>query len=75
LQESSRSSTGKHFAVYSVGKGAREGEARTDLISPREIENLLLPTFKAAIKEGGMLGVMVPTTTMTACRSPAAVIG
>ncbi len=27
-------------------------------LSPREIENLLLPTFKAAIKEGGMLGVM-----------------
>src|SRR5258708_39403172 len=52
-------STGKHFAVYSVGKGAREGEARTDpQISPREIENLLLPTFKAAIKEGGLLGVM-----------------
>src|SRR5256712_5200704 len=52
-------STGKHFAVYSVGKGAREGEARTDpQISPREIENLLLPTFKAAIKEAGMLGVM-----------------
>ena len=52
-------STGKHFAIYSVGKGAREGEARTDpQISPREIENLLLPTFKAAIKEGGMLGVM-----------------
>jgi beta-glucosidase len=52
-------STGKHFAVYSVGKGAREGEARTDpQISPREIENLLLPTFRAAIKEGGMLGVM-----------------
>ena len=52
-------STGKHFAVYSVGKGAREGQARTDpQISPREIENLLLPTFKTAIKEGGMLGVM-----------------
>ena len=52
-------STGKHFAVYSVGKGAREGEARTDpQISPREVENLLLPTFRAAIKEGGMLGVM-----------------
>lgn len=52
-------STGKHFAVYSVGKGAREGEARTDpQVSPREVENLLLPTFKAAIKEGGMLGVM-----------------
>src|SRR6202022_3457040 len=52
-------STGKHFAVYSVGKGAREGEARTDpQVSPREIENLLLPPFTAAIKEGGMLGVM-----------------
>src|SRR6266404_3125468 len=52
-------STGKHFAVYSVGKGAREGEARTDpQVSPREIENILLPPFRAAIKEGGMLGVM-----------------
>jgi beta-glucosidase len=52
-------STGKHFAVYSVAKGAREGEARTDpQVSPREVENLLLPTFKAAIREGGMLGVM-----------------
>jgi beta-glucosidase len=52
-------STGKHFAVYSVGKGAREGEARTDpQVSPREVEDILLPPFKAAIKEGGMLGVM-----------------
>src|SRR5258705_9664192 len=52
-------STGKHFAVYSVGKGAREGEARTDpQVSPREVENILLPSFKAAIREGGMLGVM-----------------
>jgi beta-glucosidase len=52
-------STGKHFAVYSVGKGAREGEARTDpQVSPREVENILLPSFKAAIKEAGMLGVM-----------------
>jgi len=52
-------STGKHFAVYSVGKGAREGEARTDpQVAPREVENILLPPFRAAIKEGGMLGVM-----------------
>jgi beta-glucosidase len=52
-------STGKHFAVYSVGKGAREGEARTDpQVSPREVEDILLPPFKAAIKEGGMMGVM-----------------
>jgi beta-glucosidase len=52
-------STAKHFAVYSVGKGAREGQARTDpQVSPREVENILLPPFIAAIKEGGVLGVM-----------------
>jgi beta-glucosidase len=52
-------STGKHFAVYSNNKGAREGQARTDpQTSPREVENIFLPSFKAAIKEGGMLGVM-----------------
>ena len=52
-------STAKHFAVYSVGKGAREGQARTDpQVSPREVESILLPPFTAAIKEGGVLGVM-----------------
>jgi len=52
-------STAKHFAVYSVAKGAREGQARTDpQVSPREVENILLPPFIAAIKEGGVLGVM-----------------
>jgi len=51
--------TAKHFAVYSVGKGAREGQARTDpQVSPREVENILLPPFEAAIKEAGVLGVM-----------------
>src|SRR5436190_4939822 len=52
-------STAKHFAVYSVGKGAREGQARTDpQVSPREVENILLPPFIAAIQEAGLLGVM-----------------
>ena len=51
--------TAKHFAIYSVGKGAREGQARTDpQTSPREVENIFLPPFKAAIKEAGLLGVM-----------------
>jgi len=51
--------TAKHFAVYSVGKGAREGQARTDpQVSSREVENILLPPFKAVIKEAGLLGVM-----------------
>jgi beta-glucosidase len=52
-------STAKHFAIYSYGKGAREGQARTDpQTSPREVENIFLPPFKAAIKEAGLLGVM-----------------
>jgi beta-glucosidase len=58
-QDYTVASTAKHFAVYSIGKGAREGEARTDpQTSPREVENVLLPPFKAAIKEAGLLGVM-----------------
>ena len=60
LQENFQvASTVKHFAVYSNNKGAREGQARTDpQTSPREVENVFLPPFAAAIKEGGALGVM-----------------
>lgn len=60
LQENYQvASTVKHFAVYSNNKGAREGQARTDpQTSPREVENVFLPPFRAAIKEGGALGVM-----------------
>src|SRR6266566_1846663 len=51
--------TAKHFAIYSNNKGAREGQARTDpQTSPREVENIFLPPFKAAIKEAGLLGIM-----------------
>src|SRR6476620_9255827 len=52
-------STAKHFAIYSVGKGAREGQARTDpQVTRHEVENILLPPFTAAIKEAHILGVM-----------------
>lgn len=52
-------STAKHFAVYSIAKGAREGQARTDPQATRhEVEEIHLPPFKAAIKEAGILGVM-----------------
>jgi beta-glucosidase len=52
-------STAKHFAIYSIAKGAREGQARTDpQATPHEVENIFLPPFKAAIKEAGLLGVM-----------------
>jgi beta-glucosidase len=60
LQENYRvASTAKHFAIYSNNKGAREGQARTDpQTSQREVENVFLPPFKAAVKEAGVLGVM-----------------
>ena len=52
-------STAKHFAVYSIAKGAREGQARTDpQATPHEVESIFLPPFKAAFKEAGILGVM-----------------
>src|SRR5882672_6339670 len=52
-------STAKHFAVYSIAKGAREGQARTDpQATPHEVESIFLPPFKAVIKEAGLLGVM-----------------
>lgn len=51
--------TAKHYVVYSATKGARGGEARTDpQTSPREVENIFLPPFAAAIIEAGLLGVM-----------------
>jgi beta-glucosidase len=58
-QDMTVAATAKHFAVYSNNKGAREGEARTDpQTSPREVENIFLPPFAAAIREAGLLGVM-----------------
>lgn len=52
-------STAKHYVVYGAGKGAREGQARTDpQTSRREVENIHVPPFAAAIKEAGLLGVM-----------------
>src|SRR5437762_6907105 len=52
-------STAKHYAIYSIGKGAREGQARTDpQVTRHEVENIFLPPFRAAIKEAHILGVM-----------------
>ena len=52
-------STAKHYAIYSIAKGAREGQARTDpQATLHEVESIFLPPFKAAIKEARLLGVM-----------------
>ncbi len=51
-------STLKHFAVYSVPKGGRDGHVRTDpQVTPREVYTLFLPPFEAAVKADA-LGVM-----------------
>jgi beta-glucosidase len=59
LQSENVTSTPKHFAVYRVPKGGRDGEARTDPHeSPREVETILLAPFRAAFTRGGALGTM-----------------
>jgi beta-glucosidase len=59
LQEQRVVSTLKHFAVYSVPKGGRDGEARTDpQVTWRDVQTIFLPPFKRAIMEAGALGVM-----------------
>jgi len=59
LQEQDVTSTVKHFAVYSVPKGGRDGEARTDPHETwSEVENVLLAPFRAAFTKGGALGTM-----------------
>lgn len=59
LQKHRLVSTVKHFAVYSIPVGGRDGKTRTDPhISPREMRTLYLEPFRCAFCEAGALGVM-----------------
>jgi beta-glucosidase len=59
IQSQGIASTVKHFAVYSIPKGARDGEARTDPhVAPREMHQIYLYPFKKVIKEAQPMGVM-----------------
>jgi beta-glucosidase len=52
-------STPKHFAIYSIPKGGRDGATRTDpQVTPREVEMIYLQPFRAAFQDAGALGVM-----------------
>ncbi len=52
-------STSKHFAVYSIPKGGRDGEARTDpQASWREVQTVFLYPFRRALRDAGGLGTM-----------------
>lgn len=58
LQSEGVVSTLKHFGVYSMPKGGRDGDDRTDPhLTLREVKTLFLPPFKAAVNAGAM-GVM-----------------
>lgn len=59
VQSQGVASTIKHFAVYSIPKGARDGDARTDPhVAPREMHQLHLYPFKRVIQEARPMGVM-----------------
>jgi beta-glucosidase len=59
IQEQRVVSTLKHFAVYSVPKGGRDGEVRTDpQVTWREVQMVFLEPFRRAVRDAGALGVM-----------------
>ncbi|MDI1320982.1 MAG: glycoside hydrolase family 3 N-terminal domain-containing protein [bacterium] len=59
IQENRVVSTVKHFAVYSIPKGGRDGHARTDPQATwREVETMYLQPFRRAVRDAGALGVM-----------------
>lgn len=59
IQSNGVASTLKHFAVYSVPKGGRDGNVRTDPhVAPRELHQLYLYPFKSVIMGAHPLGVM-----------------
>ena len=59
IQSQGVASTLKHYAVYSVPKGGRDGDCRTDPhVAPRELHQLYLYPFRRVIQEAHPLGVM-----------------
>ncbi|MCL3780114.1 beta-glucosidase [Prolixibacteraceae bacterium JC049] len=59
VQDQNVAATLKHFAVYSVPKGARDGDARTDPhVAPREMHQLYNYPFKRVIQETNPKGIM-----------------
>ena len=59
LQKYNLVATPKHFAVYSIPVGGRDGKTRTDPhVAPREMRTLYIEPFRMAFQEAGTLGVM-----------------
>lgn len=59
IQSQGVGSTLKHFAVYGIPKGGRDGNVRTDPhVAPREMFELHLYPFRRVISEGQPKGIM-----------------
>lgn len=59
IQQEHVAATLKHFVVYSVPKGGRDGNARTDPhVAPRELHEMYLYPFKRVIQEASPMGIM-----------------
>lgn len=59
IQDQGVAATLKHYAVYSVPKGGRDGKARTDPhVAPRELHQMFLYPFRRVIEEAKPMGVM-----------------
>jgi beta-glucosidase len=59
VQENKVAATLKHYAVYSVPNGGRDGNARTDPhVAPRELHQMYLYPFRRVIQEAHPMGVM-----------------
>ena len=59
LQKYNLVATPKHFAVYSIPIGGRDGKTRTDPhVAPREMRTLYIEPFRMVFQEAGALGVM-----------------
>jgi beta-glucosidase len=59
IQENGIVSTTKHFAVYSIPVGGRDGEVRVDPhVAPREMWELYLEPFRVAFQEAKAKGTM-----------------
>ena len=59
IQSKGVASTLKHYAVYSVPKGGRDADCRTDPhVTPRELHEIFLYPFRRVVQEAHPLGVM-----------------
>lgn len=59
VQSQGVASTIKHFAVYGIPKGGRDGNTRTDAhVAPRELIQMHLYPFQRVIQEAHPMGVM-----------------